>query len=156
MIGGVEAGWPEITRLAQPIRIEAHGAELVPAVEGVAQFMATLPHGRAIAQYDTSFDIALLDPDVIDSNFAGTNYIMTGNTIDGAELRKLQRLHVRYIVLDRRVERSGDALTGMTFWAKPPVDPADRLYPATMASRFDAVGSRIYDDGDITVYRLDG
>jgi hypothetical protein len=153
--GGVVSGWTPSLRLSQPYEISA-GGNIVPA-QGRAmaswarrllgpgrRYAASDADARLLNAYADSVAIAGRHPDVAD--------LLKSPTLESWELPLLRDNDVRYVVTDRR-RRSFDNTAGYFFGFRSGPQRDERLPKAVVRKfrRFD----RIFDSGDIVIFKLD-
>jgi hypothetical protein len=150
--GGVISGWTPSLRLSQPYEISAEGNTIQAEGRAMAAWASqTLGPGKKYAAADA--DARLLDtyadgfaragqgPDIID--------ILKTPTLDPWQVRLLHELHVRYVVIDRRL-RAFDNTGGYYFgYRKGP--RRDRELPQAVVDKFRRF-NRIYDSGNIVIF----
>lgn len=154
--GGVIDGWTPQLRLAQPYRIDvdgrtidAEGPQMARFAEAShlaagGRFAASEADGRLLAAYASGYVFVGGKPDV--------NDILRTPDLPPWELALLDRLRIRFVVVDRR-ERSFDNTAGYYFGVRGRFGMTDVLYPPDSVNKFDAAGfSRIYDSGNIVVF----
>jgi hypothetical protein len=155
--GGVIAGWNPSLRLAQPYRIKAgsriidsEGRELARWVSvrfgSDRQFVASESDARLLNTYAAAFAVQGSD--------RPRNDALKAWEIEPWELELLRRDHIHYVVVDLR-QRSFDNAAGYFFGRRPGAGVPDTLLSENIAKKFNELGyARLYDTGDIVVYRL--
>jgi hypothetical protein len=154
--GGVLAGWKPELRLAHPYRI-AVGSHVINAEDlqlarwfgthlGRVRIGAPATDAGLIADNSQAVPFAGQNPDVVD--------VLQTTELQNFELSVIHDARLDYIVADRRL-KSFDNLIGYYFGLRPGAGPPDRLYPAAVQRKFDALPvDRVYDSGDIAVYAV--
>jgi hypothetical protein len=155
IVGGVISTTPSSTRLAQPYRVAAQGANLEPQAAAVAQWVSeTLGHGNRVAAEAADGRFLLVDGR--QHVFVGTrppiSRILSTKALYPWEIADLKRYGIRYVVTDAR-QSSTDVSDGFYFF--PGNDSRSSL--AVAGRKFLRAGATpIYDSGDIVVYDLKG
>jgi hypothetical protein len=154
--GGVLAGWKPELRLAHPYRV-AVGSHVIDAEDlqlarwigthlGQARIGAPATDAGLIADHSRAVPFAGQNPDVVD--------LLQTTELQNFELSVMHDARLDYVVADRRL-KSFDNLIGYYFGLRPGAGPPDRLYPAAVQNKFDALPlDRLYDSGDIAVYAV--
>ena len=159
VIGGAISGWPWDLQLASPLRASAEGGTISSPSLAVAEwaqhnipeerrFGTGIANARLLMSPGERIALAGKTPDIQD--------ILIESALSDWELPLLRENDVRYVVTDRR-ELSSDATRGYFFTAKG--DFADEeLLPPKAISKFAQIptAARVYSNGQITVYDLDG
>jgi hypothetical protein len=132
-----------------------NGAFLEPQGVAVAQFaLLRLGPGNIIATDDSNALLLLAYGDQVPLSGApnGIQSVFLSRTMDSTVDQILDAVHVRYLVVDRRLQ-SFDRTVGLFPAPAGPTQPGQLLDPAAYA-KFDARTdvSRIADSGDIVVY----
>jgi hypothetical protein len=155
-LGGVVASWRADVRLPRAYVTATHnGAFLEPQGVAVAQFaLLRLGPGNIIATDDSNALLLLAYGDQVPLSGApnGIQSVFLSRTMDSTVDQILDAVHVRYLVVDRRLQ-SFDRTVGLFPAPAGPTQPGQLLDPAAYA-KFDARTdvSRIADSGDIVVY----
>jgi hypothetical protein len=158
LVGGAISGWPWNAQLAAPLRISAEGRSIVSPPLGLAEWARdNVPDGRFAANVADSR--LLMDPGekwAVSGEFPDIKDIIEERALEGWELPLLRRNDLRYIVADRRV-LGADGIRGY-FFSLEETAPMERLLPRDAVTKFARIpgASRIYANGDIAVYDLDG
>ncbi len=158
LVGGAISGWPWDAQLAKPVRIKAEGRTIVSPPLAVAEWAREqIPGGRFAAPVaDARF---LLDPGgevAIAGESPDVRDIIEDPTLEGWELPLLRENNLRYVLVDRR-EVGGDGTRGFYFSTNGAA-VKEELLPAAVVTKFQALpeAARIYTNGAITVYDLEG
>ncbi len=156
VVGGAIIGWPAGTRQAQPSQIVAAGHQIESE---------TISLGRWVKAYLPNQSFAAPQADARAVLLYGETRVLTSSAIDSivsdpalptSNLRALRAMHVRYLVVDRRV-RGDDITSGYYFTVRPPWGFPDAQLSPKVAARFDQLRiPLVFDSGDIRVYDLVG
>lgn len=156
VIGGAIAGWPWDSQLAKPLQISADGKTLPSPPLSVAEWSAShLKDGRFAAQTADAglllypggkFAKAGVSPDIED--------LLDAENLEPWQLPLLRENNLGYIVADRR-DLSSDTLRGYYFTRS---EEPEELLPQSVSRKFNRIPhvSRLYTNGDITVFGLGG
>jgi hypothetical protein len=150
-MGGVIAGWPADTRLAQPLRVRAGGrvidSERLALGKWVAKnlsggiVVANETDARIVADYGHHAVVTGSDPDYQE--------VLTSSKLAPWELALLHRHHVRYVISDEQ---------GVPNLFFPIGSSGDSQYdplPASTVTKFDAApASPIFNSGGVIIYDL--
>jgi hypothetical protein len=158
LVGGAISGWPWDTQLARPVRASAEGRTIVSPPLAMAdwakeqvkggRFAAPIADARLLLDPGNHVALTGSSPDVED--------VVENTSLEGWEVPLLRENDLRYVVIDRR-ELASDGIRGY-FFTTDGAGFDEGLLPASVATKFDAVpgAARIYSNGPITVYDLDG
>ncbi len=158
LVGGAISGWPWDTQLARPVRASAEGRTIVSPPLAMAEwasdqvksgrFAAPVADARMLLDPGNHLSLAGESPDIVD--------VVENTSLEGWEVPLLRKNNLRYVVIDRR-ELASDGIRGY-FFTTEGAGFDETLLPKSAATKFDAVpgAERIYDNGPITVYDLEG
>lgn len=158
LVGGAISGWPWDTQLARPLRASAEGRTIVSPPLAMAEwtkeqvkggrFAAPIADARLLLDPGGHVALAGSSPDVED--------LVENTSLEGWEVPLLRENNLRYVVIDQR-ELASDGIRGY-FFTTDGAGFDEGLLPESVATKFDTVpgAKRIYDNGPIAVYDLEG
>lgn len=156
-IGGAISGWPWDSQLAKPMRISADGRTIPSPSLSAAEWSREHIEGGRFAAANADAGLLLVPGEKVAK--AGSKPaiedVLDAESFEGWELPLLRRNDLRYVVADRR-EASADTLRGHFFATEEPNSETWKA-PSTTAKFNQVPGvSRIYSNGAITIFDLEG
>lgn len=156
-IGGAISGWPWDSQLAKPMRISADGRTIPSPSLSAAEWSREHIEGGRFAAANADAGLLLVPGEKVAK--AGSKPaiedVLDAESFEGWELPLLRRNDLRYVVADRR-EASADTLRGHFFATEEPSSETWKA-PSTTAKFNQVPGvSRIYSNGAITIFDLEG
>lgn len=156
-IGGAISGWPWDSQLAKPMRISADGRTLPSPSLSAAEWSRDHIEGGRFAATNAGAGLLLVPGEkwAMAGSKPAIEDVLDIESFEGWELPLLRRHDLRYVVADRR-EASADTLRGHFFDTEEPNSETWKE-PSTTA-KFNQVpgASRIYSNGAITIFDLEG
>lgn len=157
LVGGTIAGWPWDLQLASPVRAKAEGGTIESSELAVAEWAAdNFPRGERFGTSTSNARLILAPGERF--AYAGKKpaiqEILTRRSLGDWELPLLERIGIRYMIIDRR-EIGSDSLRGY-FFTDEREAAEQRILPRAAVEKFKEIPSaaRIYSGGDISVYDL--
>lgn len=157
LVGGAISGWPWDSQLAKPMRISADGRTLPsPSLSAAEWSRDNIEGGRfAAASADAGLLLVPGGKVALAGSSPAIEDVLEAESFEDWELPLLRRNKLRYVVADRR-EASGDTLRGHFFATDEPTE--ETLKDRSTTAKFNQVPgiSRIYSNGVITIFDLEG
>jgi hypothetical protein len=157
-LGGVISGWPWEAQLAKPMKVSAEGNTISSPPLALAEWARREgPEGKyAAATADANLLMVPGGRDVTTGKNPDVEDMLTNPTLEPWQLRLLRENDLRYVVTDRR-KISNDGLQGYFFPILGDGGFDELLFPG-VATKFSKIpgAARIYDNGLISVYDVDG
>lgn len=156
-IGGAISGWPWDSQLAKPMRISADGRTLPSPSLSAAEWSRDHIEDGRFAATNAGAGLLLVPGEKV--AMAGSKpaieNVLDAESFEGWELPLLRRHRLRYVVADRR-EASADTLRGHFFDTEEP--NSETWKERSTTAKFNQVPgvSRIYSNGAITIFDLEG
>jgi hypothetical protein len=153
MVGGAISGWPWDQQLAQPIRAEAHGHEIVSEPLAASHWVSGhLSEGKIAAP---EADARLILTPTGREAYGGTKPdiadILASNDLEDWQLPQLEDEKYRYLISDRR-EIAPDSVRGIYFT----VDGNVELYEKPVIRKWTRIPvGRLYSSGRISLFDLE-
>lgn len=157
VVGGMINGWPPASRIARPTQIEANGRTLPAPTFAVGYWMRQLPPGLVVAPDSDASTVLVYGAHRIVTGFGlDADSILEATSLHGWMLRLWRQHGVRYIVADQRADAT-NATDAYYFGTTEAGGYREAILGASLVTKFDSAGlSRLYDSGNIFVYRLTG
>jgi hypothetical protein len=158
LVGGAITGWPWDSQLALPVRAHAaDGGTIYSPPLAMARWANERVPGGVFAALTADARL-LLDPGrkVVLSDFtADVTEIIPDPELLSWEVPLMRQHGIRYVVADQRVI-ANDGIRGYYFSLRD--SPRNALLPRSAVTKFEGAQgvSRIYDNGSIVVFDLDG
>ncbi|MDQ2630930.1 MAG: hypothetical protein M3Y75_08155, partial [Actinomycetota bacterium] len=156
-IGGAISGWPWDSQLAKPMRISADGRTLPSPSLSATEWSKEHIEGGRFAATNAGAGLLLVPGEkwAMAGSKPAIEDVLDAESFEGWELPLLRRHRLRYVVADRR-EASADTLRGHFFDTEEPNSETWKE-PSTTAKFNQVPGvSRIYSNGAITIFDLEG
>ncbi len=158
-VGGIVLGWPQSWRLPGPYLVASQtrsvDAQSMGAVQWARAYLG--PHNRVVTDWANSF---LMGSFGYQEVVTGVNDKMSvapvffSAAVGPAEQAILQRAQVRYIVVDRRLNKGLPVAGWYIEYGEPGTYHHDKPMDLAVLEKFDHMDrvSRSFDSGDIVIY----